>query len=218
MKKYSVIIILLGFLVVGCKEKESGYDARRLLERVRNNSVLKDNNDIIKNIDRAISENENHKVNSVPIIIWAFLLGPHGGKPNHLDVFYYDEEKDALGIGIKEKILDSDGKENILIEEYPVLIFRGSPTMTPGISMPIQIRNSGQRKSDRDWNNYMKSEGIEKKYLAEWQKSLPDVWISIPEPNKVEVEMYIYDQDGNKSNATIVHCEEWIEGVSAISN
>lgn len=212
MKVYSILILLVLFWG-GCKERNSGHDAGKFLEGLKNNSISTDYNDVSKNIEKAISEYDNNKVDKVPVIIWAFLLGPYGGKPDHLDVEYYDEEKDAVGIGIKESYFTSDGKEIILVEEYPVLIFRKNPTIAGGISINVKTRDSGQRKSEQVWDDYMKNDkGYEKMDFEKWRSTLPDVWISMPDPNKVDIEMYIYDKEGNKSNSTIVHRKEWVDG------
>ena len=34
-----------------------------------------------------------------------------------------------------------------------------------------------------------------------WVETLPEVWLSLPDPNKVEVDIYLYDKAGHKSNS-----------------
>ena len=207
MKLYNTLIILIILFVVSCKENDDEFDTRAFLERIKIQFSSKNENDIVGNIETAISKYENKQLDQTPIIIWAFLLYNTGGEPSNLDIECYDEQKDIVGIGIKEKSIDSDGKEIILIEEYPVLTHRKRPWITSGIGVPVKIRNTGQRKSEQKWNDYIKAEGIEQLDVKDWRDNLPDIWISMQEPNQVEVEMYIYDKEGNKSNSIIVQIE-----------
>lgn len=67
---------------------------------------------------------------------------------------------------------------------------------------PIQIRNVDQHKDSQRWDKYVKGEGIDindVRLLKYFKETLPTVWISIPEPNAVNVYVYIYDQKGHKS-------------------
>jgi hypothetical protein len=203
--KICSIIILLGLLAGGCKEKSNKFDVGAFFQRVK--IQFKNFIDVTKNIETATSKYENNQVDQAPVILWAFLLNYLRDGLGSLDIECYDEDKDLVGIGIKERYLDLNGKETTLIEEYPVMVRLKSQTFPIGISLRVKIRNSDQRKSEQNWNDYIEKEGNNKLDFITSRMNFPDIWISLPDANKTEVEMYIYDKKGNRSNSTIVHMD-----------
>ena len=74
--------------------------------------------------------------------------------------------------------------------------------------MDVYIRN-GNTKDEEQWKEYEKKSkdqlmnefyALKKKANGPFIETLPDIWISIPEPNKINVNLYIYDKKGNVSN------------------
>lgn len=64
------------------------------------------------------------------------------------------------------------------------------------------IRDADQRKDAQRWDEYVKGEGIDVSNLQAtdlWRETFAPVWISIPEANRVDVYVYLYDKAGRKS-------------------
>jgi hypothetical protein len=206
--KYSFTIIILvqtllvGFLlIVGCKDSGILND-REMIEKLLTGLNLNDVNDIRNNANLAISKYENKRIETEPILIYALFRQSNEIEPTILHLLTYDEDEDILGIGINEKYIDPNGTETNLNEEYPIFLFRNPPKGASPRIIPVQIRNLGQLKSEQLWDQYIAGEGIEMDRILNqlyWKSSLPAVWISLPDPNKTEVEIYIYDKAGHKS-------------------
>lgn len=202
---YSFTVFMMSIIFLGCPKKVSMLSDREAMEEVVSRSGFSIYEEVPKNLDLMISQFENQKINPEPVIVIAALIGTEEINPKGLNIFCYDEDKDVIGIGIKEKYTDSNGIVTNLIEEYPVAYFRKYPTNIPALAVPIDIRNSNQRKSEKDWKDYIDSQNIVADNRQDWYSTLPIVWISMPEPNKTEVEVYVYDRGGHKSNSTKVH-------------
>ena len=138
---------------------------------------------ILQNID-------NNIIDQIPVLIRAKCVWREGNSCK-LAVILYDEDNDLIGIGIREK---HDGPEiNVLEEKYPVFERRlviGHPEI-----IPVKIRDNNQRKDVSEWNDYLRQEMSDLSH-----SSLPSVWLSLPNPPMVEIEVWVYDQKGNKSN------------------
>jgi len=206
MKNYLIVIMILCLFCASCKNRDT-LNEREVIEKLINQYGLNDDNDVKNNAKIAISEYENQKLDLEPVQIFARFSRPIG-RNYHISLLFYHEASDLLGIGINEKYIDSRGIVNTLNEEYPVFIFiRPSKGATPWM-IPIKIRDSDQLKPEAEWEEYITGENIDMnriQFPEYWSETLPNVWVSIPEPNKVEVEMYIYDKEGNKSNSTTVY-------------
>ena len=125
-----------------------------------------------------------------------------------LSLCIYDEEKDVVGIIIEEEHFDSQGNKTTLKEKYPVFLHFTLNEVLCLKSMHVYIRN-GNTKDEEQWKEYeQKSEdqimnefyALKKRTNGPFIETLPDVWISIPEPKKINVNLYIYDRKGNVSN------------------
>ena len=198
----ALILIFVGciFLLIGRRDDGILNDREAIQELLKVRS-LSDYDDISNNAQIAISKYENKIIDTNPVLIYALLTRPIESDYD-IDLLIYHEGEDLLGIGINETYIDSNGLETELIEEYPVFLFLSPKKGAIPWMIPTKIRDSDQIKSEQRWKEYTFGEGIEmdKIWDAEyWTSSLPEVWISIPEPNKVEVEVYLYDKAGNKS-------------------
>lgn len=105
MKYYTIVTIILCLFCVSCKKHDDVLDERAYIESFKNGAILNNYKDVEKNIDIAISKYENEKVDREPVIMYA-CFGYAVKHPERLAILYYDEDKDALGIGIKEKYID----------------------------------------------------------------------------------------------------------------
>jgi hypothetical protein len=111
------------------------------------------------------------------------------------------EDKDLLGLGVVERF--KDGTERS--EEYPVYVHAGSTRVVrPGI-IPVYLRDEGQQKDESRWEEYVRGDKIDKWSMGHtggryYLDTLPPVYVSLPDPNKVDVLVYLYDRRGNKSS------------------
>jgi len=204
-----VSIILLTFVcfVLGCKKNEDIEETTGdfITSSAR---IIGAGNDIEihKNVQRAISCWENRIIDPEPILVFAFLIrgGDLESSPLYFNILTYYEGSDVVGIGIIEKYL-VDGKiQDTLTEEYPVFNHRNLFKDAYGLAVPVKKRDDGQRKSEQQWQEYIQGKGINDlarviQSAQNWKATLPDVWFSVPEPNKLEVEVYLYDIAGHKS-------------------
>jgi hypothetical protein len=106
-----------------------------------------------------------------------------------------DENGDVAGIVIREKHVKSNGEIEVIEEKYPV--FGYGLTITSTQSLPFEIRSGNERKNEKQWQNYLE--------IGIWDREMrPDLWISIPESGKKEIEVWLYDHGGHKSNTVLL--------------
>lgn len=165
-----------------------------------------------KHAELALSRWKNRRVDREPILLVAQLGKPIGMETVKLNLLTFDEDEDIVGLGIIEEYVDANGLKATLTEEYPAL----GPLMDPKdtalqlLYPTVQIRSAGQRKDIERWKEYVnaKPRNIHAK-LDEvpsgyrWP-DMPAIWISTPDPNHVDVYVYIYDQQGHKSDPLLV--------------
>jgi len=68
--------------------------------------------------------------------------------------------------------------------------------------VPVDIRDADQQADKERWHSYMKGEGIDVNIPMSreyWEETLPSVLVSVPKPNTIEVNVYLYDRAGHKS-------------------
>jgi hypothetical protein len=145
----------------------------------------------------ALSRWQDQDVNPEPILLWTIIARSN----NAIALEFYDEDMDVTGLGIEERYIDADGITQKLVEEYAVFThIRWSDVWYFKI-VPVYTRDTNQRLDKEKWNNYINGEGIDPNtpMLREyWKETLPPVWVSIPEPGKVDVYVYVYDRAGHK--------------------
>jgi hypothetical protein len=138
----------------------------------------------------ALCKWEDGHVDPEPILIHAVLEQGEGDNGAWLGAGISDEDNDAAGIGVREEHIGAEGEKHIVEETYPVFGYRSIGGFQ---SIPVVIRKAGQRKNEADWEKYL-NRGI-------WNRELiPDLWISMPSPGKVEVKIWVYDHAGHKSD------------------
>jgi hypothetical protein len=153
---------------------------------------------------------KNNVVDIQPILINAGLSCIDSSGQWFVRVSLYDEDKDVLGWGICEEHRTSEGDERTLVEEYPVFIHNRQLDDEPlrFFQRPVYIRDSNQRKDTQLWQRFC-DEGkgpleSDARTREEYTRTLPPVYISIPDPNALAVSVYIYDEAGHKSDAVRV--------------
>ena len=122
----------------------------------------------------------------------------------HLAVILYDEDKDVLGLGVHEQYTDPNGRRSERLEEYPLFVHRQVwEDVVHARSIRVHIRDAGQQKDSQAWEAYVRGEEMNRervgKSVSYYEETLPPVWISAPDPNRVSVNMYLYDRQGHKS-------------------
>jgi len=196
LKILQELLLLLIFVVLnsGC-ERDPVNDS---LNSMKENAPI----DMKKQIEIAQEMWQNGKVDREPILISADLTKAEGTEDIYIGLITFDEDTDVIGIGIKEEYINPNNLKTTLTEEYPAFVYRMSPDVDELRLCPVQIRNDSQRKSNQQWEEYIKGEGIDVSTLKNtirWRQTLPPVWVSIPDPNHTHVQVYIYDKAGNKS-------------------
>ena len=157
-------------------------------------------------IEVALSRWKNGHLDSDPYLLAAEMGKAIGSGNIHLVFFTYDEDKDIDGIGIIEEYIDPNGLNTTLTEEYETTGNRQYPEHEEVqlFGLMPKIRDAGQRKDEQLWFEYLQGKSGKVDVgqgLAPTEETMPAVWISIPEPNHVDLKMYVYDQQGHKSEA-----------------
>ena len=213
-----IIAIVIGVTITGCKEKDVTWEeidipyARVTLERVveRNYSP-----DIQKLAKETLAELNNNVVNSYPTLVWAFLSSTYS-EPK-LALLCYDEDRDILGFHLREKHEEPNGTIVTIDENYPVFVSALKPsTLNDCRAIKVQLRDEKQRKDEWAWLQYenqvlyplldkyaIKGNILEPDTTIKIPDESPPIYISVPDPNHVHVEISVYDKAGNES--------DWIE-------
>jgi hypothetical protein len=167
--------------------------------------------DAKKRAESALSKWKNGTMDREPVLIFACVTQAYGTEEIDLALEIYDEDEDVLGFVIREEYT----KTKVSIEEsYPVYTHCTSFDVADLHRVVVQIRDENQRKDETQWGKYTSTslEELVKAHIENdqfsanslrsgqfWEETLPPVWVSIPEPNKADVWIYIYDKAGHKS-------------------
>lgn len=196
IRAFLVVIILLP-VIPGCK----GDPLVVWLEDLNETAKASNRGDVAQRCELCLSKWQNRTLDPEPILV-RVVFGWVTGSGMHLLLDAYDEDKDVVGFGIREEYTNANGLKTVLTEEYPAFVHRVGAEVLPPRLCPVQIRDGEQRKDAQRWGEYVKGEGIDVNSLRaieRWTETLPPVWISNPEPNKVDVYVYVYDRAGHKS-------------------
>lgn len=215
------IFILTSFLFTGCEDNPLFSDP--------NLDCLKDwsqkpwlTTDAKERFNLAIAKYKNGILDPEPVLLLAFLSKPIGIEEVSLGIVILDEDKDILRFVIREESQDTNGTAGVLEEEYPVFVHHPGILGANRYSIPISTRKSGQQKDDKIWTEHLamdfktqvKQIKVTKSgdWLAEeseywsklyklWKDSLPTIYISVHDPNELNVWIQVYDKTGNRSNS-----------------
>ncbi len=165
----------------------------------------------------ALSKLKNDVLDAEPILIRALigLGGPNANEPV-FGLTCFDEDKDIRGFRIKEHYVDPNGAATTLEEDYPVFVGSLTRFIVENLVYPIQIRGKHQRKDKYLWLEYVNwnLEGLIHEYVDKRprdhkdasvqgvpEKQMPPIYISIPDPNRVQVLVSVYDRAGHESES-----------------
>ncbi len=171
--------------------------ARRILESPD------DPPEVVRSARAAVENWQNAIVDPEPILLMAALIArefaENGGRL-HLTVV--DEDKDLLGLRIKEKYRLPNGVESSMEEDYPLYGEHEGwyPSMEQFV---VRYRTGTQRKNEMQWRTWLEQ------VQDDSDAQMPPIWVSVPESNRVEVFASVYDRAGHESEWIPV---EWASG------
>jgi len=211
------ILLLVSFLILttsGCdKRKANSDDVLVDLRGLVNNSG--DSVYMRQRGQLAISKWQDGVMDPVPFIIDTIMMtrSDEDGGGTTLVMVIYDEDADHLGFVVEEEYVGSNGVITTqLVEKYPVFTHLSYSKVVGSKEVgfkffPVLVRNENQRKPEKPWLKYINTplqqqkdeykERTKKKWT--WRQTLPPVWVSIPDPNKVNVHVRVYDRAGHLS-------------------
>jgi len=207
------VIVAIAMHIAGCRKK-SGLDEDPVVYAIRKSVKSPRFPQIVRDrADLAVSKWRNGVLDEKPILINACL---NRYEPNPIPesmalTVYSEQKKKIIGFGIKEEHIKENGQRDIIEEKYPAFIHRPLDEIANVWAVQIDIRTSDERKDEEIWEKFIESNEIADEYkkydeLVNSRKlrailpvSFPIVWVSIPEPNEVNVLIWVYDKDGNES-------------------
>jgi len=156
-----------------------------------------------KRIESALSMRRNDIVDPAPILLGGGLAKRAQTGQWNFSGLLYDEDQDILGWGVREEYRTADGKKDVLVEEYPIFAHLEQGDVLWNFVWPVHIRDSGQQTDAQAWQQF-RAEG--KGPVAsgaqgrdEYARMLPPTYVSLPEPDSVDIFVYVYDKAGNRS-------------------
>jgi hypothetical protein len=178
--------------------------------------------DAKERIQYAIDTYKNKTMDRTPILVYAGLGKPVGSEEIKILLFVLDEDKDLLGFTVNEVSQDPNGTPVSLEEDYPIFAHCPAVGVANGYGFSISARNDEQRKDERLWADHVGTDfgALVRKQIGPeppepsvdwfreyddrmfelWKSSVPPIYISIPDSDKINVKIHIYDKAGNISN------------------
>lgn len=201
-----LLFISIAYFIVSHSDNGIMND-REIIEDSIKRSGCSDFNDVNYNAELAISKYEKKSIDPEPVFILARIRSVTHRPSAYLDLLTYDEDGDLLGIVIEEKYLDLNGNVKIIEEDYPVFTFWSPGKGVSYLTIFATTRNPVQLKDEVEWNKYLAGEIVETSKITTplyWVNTLPEFLVSVPDRNKTEVEMYLYDKAGHKSKPILL--------------
>lgn len=209
---FAKILLFISFLMLttfGCDERKANSD--RVLDFLR--GIINKSGDRVNMRQRAqlaMSRWQDGIMDPKPFVIDAHMMvgSDENGERAFLILIIYDEDADYIGFEVEEEYIDPNGVITTqLVEKYPVFTYLSYSSEVELKSIPLLVRNKNQRKPEEQWLKYIstplqKQKEEYKKRTKQnwtWKKTLPPVWVSIPDPNKVYVNVRVYDNAGHVS-------------------
>jgi len=204
----------------GCKRQKGDHQKFVFDLAVTSLTNMADKNmapDLGKRAKAALSKLKNGVLDTEPNLILAIIGFPKPSEPA-LNIIYFDEDRDIRGLRVKEQYIDPNGMTTTIEEDYPLFVNALDTLISEHTMFPIRIRDKNQRKDRCLWLEYanLNLDELIRKYLDKKQhvgddtftrgvlwkeKEMPPVYISVPDPNKVQVFISIYDRAGNESES-----------------
>ena len=206
---FLIFISLLILIISSCKDKEadSSHESDFL------NLLINDPIDDIEAKQRAqlaLSKLEDDVIDPEPLLIAAVIhmSAIENGERMFLTLILYDEDEDYIGFVIEEESVDSNNTvTKKLVEKYPAYTYTSYTNNLDFIDIPVLVRDANQRKSEEQWLKYLNTslQKQEEEYMKHskknwtWKDSIPPVWLSKPDPGKLNVYVRVYDRAGHLS-------------------
>ena len=122
--------------------------------------------------------------------------------PAVLNLFVVDEDRDLLGVRIREKYVLPNGIESSYEEIYPAYVGGVDKIAFLGaVCMPAHFRSGNRVKDEQRWQVYVDQAGRDS---DSGKIPKPPLWITAPDPNAVEVLISVYDRQGHESSPIAV--------------
>ena len=212
----TIIIITLG----GCKKEK--VDLKELMDIGARDLLVSASkktswpSDVRSRAKSALGKLDNGILDTEPILVQALIEVIEPNNKPALFVIFFDENKDLRGFRIKERYTNSDRSTTTLDEDYPVFVNTLDTIIAAYVRFPIHIRDKNQRKDKFAWLEYANRNldelirlNIDERHRDSsgnrpqgipFEKT-PPIYISVPDPNRVKVEISIYDRAGNESDS-----------------
>ena len=214
------ILLFVFFLILttsGCDKRKARSDP--VLDYLR--WIVNKSGDRVNMRQRAqlaMSKWQDGVTDPEPFLIDVAIRGAdvEDGERMLLMLVIYDEDADYIGCVVEEEYVDSNGVTTTLVEKYPVFTHLSDWGEVGFKFIPVLVRDENQRKHEEKWQKYVSTplqqlrreykKRLKKTYWS-WGDTLPPVWVSIPEPNKVYVRLRAYDRAGHQSEQINLVCE-----------
>ncbi len=223
---FGIILFAISTILIGCKERDITWDdidrpkAIADLTRIAERHWLPEQQERAK---AALLELRNTVVDTKPIFVHTMLTFED---PNEFRLWFmcFDEGRDLRGIRLREQHEDVRGIVTTLEEDYPIFLDLPKSWTVDQRPIRVRIRDAHQRKDELSWlryENYRLNALIHKTLAKDKQSAsgsalqqmpdmeMPPIYVSIPDPNRVRVDICAYDRAGHRS--------DWIEVRSGAS-
>jgi len=170
--------------------------------------------------ENALQKLKNGVTDAEPMLIHATLddIGPQDST-GFLELYVIDEQRDLLGITVKERHADANGIVTVVEEDYPVFVRHEVMPTSKLTRLVVHFRTNHQRKDEVCWREYTRR--ISAASFGDCQNGggrgvvwpsdgVPAIWMSIP-GSKISVSVSVYDRSGNTSSAVPVEWISWLE-------
>ena len=152
---------------------------------------------------------ENDICDPVPILIYAIIKKDYKNVPR-MCMYYSDEDRDLVGFGIREVNRIANKEDHIMEETYPIFEHSSPPAVWRNL-FDFEERTLGKSKNKESWSIFVNNPDAE---------SHPSIISSIPDPNNIDILVWLYDRAGNQSKPVkAVNEMEWkLKGSDTIEN
>lgn len=208
--KSLLLVSLLILVMFGCRGRKTHSDpiVHSLQEIIHRSG---DRVNVRERARLAISKWQDDVLEPDPILIDVALTKAkvRDGERMFLMLVTFDEDADLVGFVIQEEHVDSNGIKTKILEKYPVFTHLDKCGGVVRFSfVPVLVRDENQRKPADQWEKYLSTplqqlkeeymRRLKKKYWS-WRDTLPTVWVSVPDPNRVDVQLCAFDRAGHLS-------------------
>jgi hypothetical protein len=195
------LCILLILCVSACERSPANDDGEVILKDSISSceALLKDHNLSEKaraTVKSVLKKRKDNVIDREPILVRASLAQPRKRESVYLALWISDEDADTKGVGIREIVRKPDGKPIVHEETYPVFT-HDSLILAYEYILPVALRRRDEGKEEESWKWFLDTPNAP-------ATMTPDIWISIPKEGERDVEVWVYDRAGNKSEAVPV--------------